>query len=700
MINKIGTIVNLKNVSLNIESVSVIYLSKSKLYEYLLTIEDTGITDSYVNSTVYLGNSNNGFKYTLDTVRISNTSFKFYAEPRTHELADIDELEIIIIYESVEYRSKIFITPIYVTSETNSIVFVSGTVPLNQSNMLYPRIKLGFPQWGTIEKNSISNGSKLLEPLFTPFYDSYSKVVAFNLHTKYKDPYSKYVGFTTNYAPVEVHKLEGGTYKRLYECSSLQLLPNRLKTVSSNKTITTSRLILLNTTDYDYDFSFLINTRIYCRKLNNALMQDIVTIKGLDNKGNRLEERVIVLEDFYTCAVNKFSKIFSITCPSNILVSNYVNCIFNSFIVRDVNTFPAIVDSELYAFFPRLLKFSNNSKTRDILTVYNTTREFSQPEYKFDLEHTGRVTSLYVDEFLRTYWTDSTNKLYSNCLNHDLSKNVGRNVTNNNNNIIIVSDTNTAIDDWVDVSIMLDEWEDNTSMVLQVKNKDDVLYYDQETETFVQGIRYFYKPENLDILEVSAKVVNDSPYVFTVFDDSLEKQYTASTCSQYLKSIQTPVNINGTLAVIDDKLVTTNNIVNTSTYLTTSDKILLTLTSKDLAMLDWELTILGMKVANTYTSMPDEYYTIISNGSYDNPLIIEINRMAIIEAYNLDRVPVDFKFKFDIMYNRSVSSNVELQLVDKYGLRDKDLTVNASEDFMTIPMDFTRNTKDINYVAI
>lgn len=700
MDNSVGSILTISNTSLNVTEADIIYISASKKYEHTVTISNNGIDSIYISSVAYLSNSNTGQKYTLSTSRISATTFKIITEPRTTEFADIDELELVVLYEDVEYRAKSYVSPVYVNSNAHVIEFKTGTVPLNQSNMLYPRIKIGFPRWGTIEKNTISNGTKLLEPLFTPLYDSYFKVIDFNLHTKFKTPYTRFKSFETGYRPHSVFQFSGTTYRRMYECSSTQSLPKRIDLNSTNTSLKTARLFLLANTDYDYDFSFLINTRIYCRKLNNSLEQDVLTIKGLDLKGDRLEERVIVVEDFYTCAVNKFSKIFTITCNSSVVVSNYVNCVFNHFIVKDINTLPPIVDSDLFAFFPQCIKFSNNEKTRDTLHIFNSTNYLTEPQYKFDLEHTGRITSMYVDEFLKIYWTDSSNKLYTNCINHDLSKDVGKNPSNNNNNIIVVSDQNTAIGDWVDVSVMLTEWEANTSMVLQVKNGQETLYYDQDTESFVAGIRYFYPPENLDILEVSAKVLNDSPYIFTVFDDTLEKQYTASTQSQYLKSAQEPIAVTGTLSVINDKLSLTDNLVNTISYSSVSDKILLTLTSKDFSMLDWELDFLGMKISKTFTSMPEDYYSIISNGSNDNPLIIEIDRMVVIHDYNLDRVPMTLNFKYDTMYNRGILSNVELQLADKYGIRDKDLSIAASDNYITIPMDFTRNTKDINYVAV
>lgn len=699
MRNIVGTISNISNNTLNINSSNTLYISKTDTYEQTISIVDPSINSIFVEATVYLSNSNTGFKYKLNTTYVDSTSFNFITEPRTTESADIDEIEIVVVYEDVEFRSKNYIAVNYVNSSAIVMKFTSGTTLLNSSNMLYPRIRIGFPKWGTIEKNSISNGSKLLEPLFTPFYDVYSKVIAFNLHTKYKKPYRKVLNIPIGYNPSEIFRKLTGGYEKLYECSSTQLLPSRVSTKPVSSSSTTARLILMSSIDVDYDFLFLTNTRIYCRKLTNTLVQDILTIKGLDKLGNRLEERVVVLEDFYTCAVHKFSKIFSITCSSDVIVSNYVDCRFNHFIVRDINTAPPIVASDLFAFSPNCVKFANNEMDRDTLQIFNTTYFLSEPQYKFDLEHTGRITSVYVDEFLKLYWTDSSNKLYTNCINHDLSKDVGKHPSNNNNNIVVVSDTSTAISDWVDVSIVLSEWPDNTSMIIKVENNGTTLYYDQTTETFVEGIRYFYPPANLDILELSARVVNDSPYIFTVFDDKLERQYTASTQTQYLKSIQDPIDISGALMLIDDKLLLTDNVVSTSSYPTQSDKILLTLTSKELSMLDWELSILGMVISKTNTTMPNEYYRIISNASNDNPLIIEIDRMPIIKDYNLDRVLVDFKFRFDPMYNRGISSNVELQLVDRYGLRDKDLIITASDEYLTIPIDFTRNTKDINYVA-
>jgi hypothetical protein len=100
-----------------------------------------------------------------------------------------------------------------------------------------------------------------------------------------------------------------------------------------------------------------------------------------------------------------------------------------------------------------------------------------------------------MDEHLRTIWTDGV-KLYSSVVHHDLSKDIGNHPSNNNNEVVKVLDKNTSINDWVDAVIDTEIWPDKTPMIIQIKNGSSVKYYDQDSETFVDNIVFFYPQKN------------------------------------------------------------------------------------------------------------------------------------------------------------------------------------------------------------
>lgn len=662
-------------------------------YLHIITLV-TNVTDM-TNVEVTLNIAKNSFKYSQEVLSSSPTSITFITEPRTHELALFDELEVSFETNGETVSGKIPVTRLEINRRNFPLEYTTGYLSLPYSNMLYPRIKLGFPRWGGIEKNDISNGTKLLEPLFKPFYDSYHKVINFKINSLYKKPYNDYQTVFLGSQPVSVTKLTDTSQIKMYETSAIQAIPKVTEIIPTTDEIKLTKIIMSPESTNFYNYEDLTNKFIYIKKLKWVSGSiNWVSIKGYDKHGDIIQERVELVDDFFVSSKTKFSVITDIQCDTNIIISNYLDCSYDHILVKDPRTAAPIVDKDMFAFFPKIVKAQNNEETRDVLHLYNISKEYSEVSYKFDIEQEGRLTSLYVDEHLRVYWTDGT-KLYSGVLNHDLTKDVGRSASNNNNDVVIMNDTNTCIGDWADVSIDTDAWASNTPMVIQVKNNDSTLYYDQETEGFVEDIRYFYPKEEERFIEISVKVENDSAYIFTVFNDTLDKQYVASTHSNLIKTMKQGVECTDKLLLIDDKLVLGADLPTLVTDdNSVSDRLTFSLIPQRINSFDWELRVGGYSLTKTDGTLPEEFYKVLSgDGECNTPVEFELDRYNLLKHFQVDSLTAYLIINVDTLYNPNSGNTFNILCNDNYLKLEKAYTL--TNNTVTIPVRFTRNTKEL-----
>lgn len=679
-----------------------VYVSEKEVYTHTLTYNTTK-TGAISSTKVSLVSSSNSFKYPQKVISNVAGLITFEVDPLHHELALFDAIEVSLRY--VDNSTLIFKSPCQrqlVTICHRSLQYTTGYIPLPKSNLLYPRIKLGFPQWGSIEKNDISNGSKLLEPLFTPFYDSYHKIISVNDHSLFKTPYKKYSSVFIGNPPLSVVKSKQGVTERLFETSCLQSSPLKGNLTSDVKSPVLSKLVLTPMSDTkSYDLTPFLDTTLYTKKLRwGTNSRGYVHIKGYDGNDDILEERVIITDDFFTMHTRKFRKITEIITNSNIELSNYVDCRFEHFFIRDPKTVAPIVDLSLYAFNPKVLKVRNKDDIRTVLNIHNIGRELSEVAYKFDIEQSQEITSLFLDNHLRVYWTDGV-KMYSSLLGHDLSKDVGNDSSSNNNNVIKVSDRNTSIGDWVDISIDTYEWKPNTPMVIRVKNGDNILYYNQETEEFEEDVIFFYPKDVERFIELSLKVSNKDAYIFTVLDDTLTQTFSAFTHSNLIESVDNGTSCSGFLCIYDGDLRVFSGIpTGTIKAVNNSDTIYMTIKPNGINTFDWEYGALGYSISNKGNTLPEELFNTVSSSSDGNtPVVVDLDRVNILKHFGVDSLTTHLKLRINNVYNKKGSYSFTVTITDGLSTFSKDYSMvldNEEVSEISIPVKFTRNTKELN----
>lgn len=653
---------------------------------------------------VLLVDSTTSHKYEQEVINFTSTSITFKTNPNSHELVKFDELELDLTYIASNLKLKTTTKMIAVKTVNTLLAYDTGCVKLPISNLLYPRIKLGFPKWGSIEKNDISNGSKLLEPLFTPFYDSYHKMIKYNIKSKFKKGYEKYLNIYFGDNPeIVLKENEEGLKEKLYESGSIETLPRKTKLKPNSGVETLSRIIIDPELDQEFDFSPFENKYIYTKRVNiEEADQGYVRIKGRDAYGEKIEETIEVTKEFFTVSRKKFFKIDSIISSDNILISNYIDCRFDHYYIKDIKTIAPIVDQDLFAFNPKVLKAKNNEFTKPVLHIHNMKKELSEIAYKFDIEsNTNRITSLFIDEHLRAIWTDGE-KLYSSVLHHDLSKDIGNHPSNNNNEVVKILDKNTCIGDWVDAVIDTDAWPSKTPMIIQIRNKDSVKYFDQETETFIDTIKYFYPQTNNRYIELSVKVENDSPYIFSVVSDNFTKRYLASSHTNMLRSIDSKDCL-GTIIIIDEvpKIVSNFTLTTTSVGQQDSDKIRVIIEPQALNTYDWEFNIAGQYFGSNGSTCKEDLYKVISNtGNSNTPVIFEINRHKMINEFSDGEASCYLNINYNPLYNTEDRNHTfNLILSDCYGSVIKSITIPETNHSVTVPITIDRETKRIDHAS-
>lgn len=688
-------------------SPDIFYTSVNKTYTYgisfLTSIENVYITKAEVN----LINDTTGFKYPLTVSAYTLKSVNGSISPEEHEDAFFNVIEV-ILYTNVNVivsgRAPITKTTV---KQSNKVYKVKSNKPgVMTSNMLYPRVKLGFPRWSTVENNDISIVSKTLESLLSPFYDSYHKLIDLNINALFKKEYKKFISIQLDQRPLNVKLVTNSTEFDCIEATAIQRIPQAI-TKQEQKTVFKLSRIIYNPLNnkLDFDYTSFLNSTLYIKKIKwTESTSNTITIKGEDIYGDRLSCRVVIHDDFYTEVPTKFNKITEIISNTGLILSNYIDCRFDHYIIKDTRTAAPIVNKDLFSFDPFILRGRNIEDSRDIVYVFDKDKSLSEFVYKFDTISTN-ITSMYVDEHLRTIWTDGT-KVYSGVLGHDLSKIISKDPSINNNRVISVQDQNTSIGDWIDINIDLTEWTPNTPMLIRITNGDSIMYYNQVVDEFTTKVSYFYPKEAEQTIELNVKVENDSPYLITVLSDDLKKSYTACSYSHQLKSIR-EINSTGSLCLINGQVVISNIDSNVPEEANMnyeySDDIVIYVQNSNINginSLDWSFNIKGYNFNNLGGTLPRTLFNVISGDGYGNiPIIFSIKRKELLRYLNEDELTCTLELTAGTPYNKEDSYSFGISLKDNLGTKRNSVTLKMEKDLNTIsiPIRFTRNTKDFNY---
>lgn len=623
-----------------------------------------------VDMTLYLVDEFTKQKIKLDVSPIQTLNWRPYIEVISSDLEYFHiegsklyltgELSSNTINNSDIYKDKLFKSDYFpeptsgkTTIRTDTFKKFHKKLPIG--NLLYKRIRMGFPKWSGVEKNDLSGALKLLEPLFSPLYAQFNKNITLSnsqrLGTKLQEDLE--IQGQRDDASF-VFMLKDQTVLPLFEGDS-SIHPKYYELVENTQRSIVLSSVLLERTSLTSDFNLepFYNTTLYIR---STLQDDFgfVTIKGYAINNEPLQERVKVISHNYIQCTRKFSKITEISSTISAQLSNYVDCRSSHYISKNTVTYPPIVDSNL-EFFDPIFKLAYN--TKNTLDVYSGNPTISSPVEQFSLESDHTVNSIYLDEHLRAYWTDG-NSLRSGILSKDLTKVTGMHPSTNCNDVISVSNTNTIIGESVNISINTSAWNLGTGMIIQVKNKDNIVYYDHSTKSFTNSMSTYYPSDTDKFIEFELEVDNASPYIFTVRDPLFKSTNVAMTVAEELLSILT-TDTTSTLVVYNGRLMLNDT---PNDYLSTlvikddykSDHIKLEVSTLDLGEIkNWNLSWKGRNV----NSEGNSFVNITRLHTSPTHVSLIINRAELLKDTTDENITLDLSITSDVEVVVNVLSN-------------------------------------------
>ena len=297
----------------------------------------------------------------------------------------------------------------------------------------------------------------------------------------------------------------------------------------------------------------------------------------------------------------------------------------------------------------------NLNEVNNTLDVYNGNFLVNNIVEQFNLETDSVVNSVYIDEHLRVYWTDGSN-LRSSILYKNLTKDTHFNPSTNNNKVVSISNNNTPIGDYVSVVINTEEWNIEEGMIIQIKNKDTILFYDHKTKTFSTKMEVYYPLITDGYIEFELKVTNDDPYICTVRDRLFKTSYVALSCANFIPGItlqatdKTLIHHNGKLTLSD-----TNNfkdtLVSVSNY--ESDNIRIEMSTIDQGIVKyWQVEWNGRKITNIDNTFDE--ISVVHNS--DTNIVLLINKAEILKVSSNNDINLSVKLESDVEIFTQVSS--------------------------------------------
>lgn len=601
----------------------------------------TGAVHSIKDTAVigFEGESDFKFKLTLtsettedDNVNCLELSFKLSTEGGIQDVTSRIEIKVKKIKEAI-----------------STFNYKLGNISIIDSNLLSPRVKLGFANWSTVHKNDVSNASKLLEPLHQVFTNSFTKSNELLKQT-----------FDLNYTPATfsriflhgyplniIRKVEG-TSEELKETDDIFSSIHKVEISDSEDGLSLTKVYL--STDIENNRSKLerldLPTVLYARKLNsNTQVFCECVVKGFDKFQNPITESIILRSDLYTQLQNTYERITNIYYGNNdIEISTYVDLRYHHYIISHPYIIPPIVDKNFTTFKPHPVIKTNQELDRNTLVINNGLTTAGIEEYKlsFGTDIDVPIISLFITEELDVLYNtpipennDYTLLNYSK-LRIDYTKDIFNDKTLNNNRYIVVSDSKTSIGDWVDVTINTQEWFkyiDQKSLLLRVRNNNTVLYYNQETGELVEDKVYFYSDlASTDSFEISVNVENNLPYIFSIVSED-NITVSAMSCidtidSYYSEEVNSKsmIHYNGEV-----RLVSFNDL--DYEHIGYEDKLTLTVAWSNYSTLDYKIQFNdGYFISNDGSNLnPDFYRLVLPENNIGGPVVIELDRDALTQ---------------------------------------------------------------------
>lgn len=682
---------------------------KTIKYSIFLNNDDSFYFNSFY---VYFLDSKNGFKYKLNSSESYFTEgyvvFEFLVDKQSSEMADIDFIELLLNTDERSYSFKKEIKIKYLKNSNKSFNYDIGDMKVLDSNLLSIRNKIMSPAWSTVNKNTLSNSTKLLDQLHSTFSSSYSKINEY-VRMSYDITYEPSVYnrmFLTHKPRTVLRYISDYTREELKETTDIysSLYALDLYPMSFNQKISTVILEpYSNIQEEIYELNTLLPTFLYFKK-NKSIDSRYVTcvVTGYDEFENEIIESILVRQDIFTRTQNRFHTITDINYSDNTVeITNCVDLKYNHYVINNNFIIPSIVDTNYRTYKPLVKIRSNNELTHNIITLDNPLSDTIDSFSKFNIDTKNNpLTSLYITENLDviyTYTFENNTILNYSKLNIDFTKNIYNHITMNNNKYINVSEVETLIGDWIDVKVNVKDWsndKDDTCLLIQVRNKDTMYYYDAENNTLSENKVLIYTQTLIDsVLDFSIQVENDQPYIFTLYNSSLKEKVAACSIANSVVPYKTEIIDNKSLVLLDNSLYLSNDIQTESiNFNKESEYLYVTLHSKDYSTIKYLLNFGDYYLSDNSTNINSDYYEYISkDNGYGIPIVIKINLSF------LDTKELKIGTALDINNGLCKEDSVVILKISRNEI-EQDLIMNpkqTSED--TVKTEYTINTETLEW---
>lgn len=682
-------------------------------YEASLSLDSEYSYNYIYNLDIYFLNSSKGYRYKIsDTYYYYYNSSDLYVEfnldGQTDEDADIDFIEFSVLAEYGEYvvREKIKVVEIQ-TSNRGFSYNLDGIKAL-ESNLLDTRVKVAHPAWSTVRKNDLSNALKLTAPLHSTYSASYFKT-------------NEYLrqAYTDNYIPLEYERIFLNQRPQVVIREGYDYDVNLLESNDINSSLKYVYIDENNSFEVDFfdvflepykrnieEVSFinqhLPSTLYFKKNKNDTNPFTNCIIKGIDENDDLLIETLLVRQSTFTKLQSKFKHIDEIDFGNEVVqISNYVSCMSDHYVISNPHILPPLVDSNFRSFKPLIKRESNNEYTQNVIAIYNPLSGNNNPVIKYNIPLTedSELTSLFVDEDLNVFFTvkyegEGGSALHYSKLNLDMTKNIFGDVTINNNNYISVSDEATNIGEWVDVNIKIQEWveiEEDQVYIVQIKNGEEVYYYDSENNTITDSkVLNYFSADKRSELDFSLFVENENPYIISLIRSDFKNKVSAMSVCNILMVYNT-INLNNNhyyLTIHNDELIL--NSINDSIrggMLTDLDEesVYIIFDWKSFPAIFYRIEFNNYYIDNYGTNLNPIYYEYFNRDNENGgPVVLKIKK-RIIEDSCL-RVGASFNNNFGITaFNDSPIS----------------IGINgAGFNFMTESYNIIKDIEDLEYTTV
>lgn len=598
----------------------ICFSNKNKVQHVLsFSIEDLS-QDSPTDVDLYFVDFS-GDLYKIDSTFDMNTnSVTFYTDWKETEYSKIF-LKIKIDGDLTYIDQFLDVPMIDIKSNERTFIVYKPITVSKESNLFYSKASAYVPSWSKAYKQYGSNYSKIVEPYFKLLQGFYN-TLDYNLTDSIE-----YKSFSYE---EDLFKLYDQSGAQLLEHTSL--LSGSVKTcdlINNDEQLNLEELYIDSTTILK-NHTLPFTSKLYLSKSKGASIT--VIIEGIDENNRYVNEPLTLIGDNPVATKHKYKIIKSFLAEAPVVISNYLDCFSNHFIVSDNPTpMPLLIDKKSYSiFYPDIKIEAVGNSTA--LGIYNK----QECVYRYFFR-SPNIKGVFVDKYLNVHWIEN-NKLYMNSLSIDLSQYSNNSYENSSE---FIDYDYTDINDWIEITIDFSKLNKKTAIV-SMSDEDSTYYLNTETK---QPQIEKYVIQNADSLGIFSFKVLPESFPLTVSLITKEQTYPVCISPLILDATKSSsFNIDASverLAIVNDTLTLLKNSSPTSLE-SLEDDLVLIFNSEMCSGINFKIEMNSFKIDNFELPLPSDYISRYN---------LKHSSTAIIYKINVDGIKKEFFKSENIVFS-------------------------------------------------